>query len=540
MAKPKSSFLAFFLAWATFKGWEVPPLHVRMCHFLETRGRVACMMVFRGAAKSTILAVYNAWRYWDDPTYRILHQGDQDPTAYKTSRDTKSVLMRHPWTRDAMVDIRGDVKFWWVPGATDERNPSMQAAGIMSNITSSRADEVQNDDVEVPRNIATSEAREKLRYRLGEQTHILVPGGRELYIGTPHTHDSLYKELLESGADALVIPMFEQECRFEDTDSAKVYRVPFKPDVVFAGIHKYTRVLVEGRDFKWRDGALVFDTPPGQVIDCYAGPAWPDRFTLAELAERRKKCRTLNAWDSQYQLHSRPVHETRLDPEKLVAYDCEPVLRMQNFQPTMWLGDVQMVGAKARWDCSLGKVKSDASAVAVMFTDAAGRLYWHRSVALTGELEQLAPDGKTLVGGQIKQLADLLAGLNVPSVTIETNGPGGFVPAIARKHLKPLGIAVREDFATVNKQKRILDAFEAPLSSGFLWAHVSVLESEAVQQMADFNPQAKNDPDDFIDAGAGAIVDTPVRIGKAVGILTERSRQDWRPDAGVFEVELSA
>ena len=39
-------------------------------------------------------------------------------------------------------------------GATDERNPSMQAAGILSNITSSRADEVQNDDVEVPRNIA--------------------------------------------------------------------------------------------------------------------------------------------------------------------------------------------------------------------------------------------------------------------------------------------------------------------------------------------------------------------------------------------------
>ena len=114
------------------------------------------------------------------------------------------------------------------------------------------------------------------------------------------------------------------------------------------------------------------------------------------------------------------------------------------------------------------------------------------------------------------------------------------MPAIARKHLKPLGIAVREDFATVNKQKRILDAFEAPLSSGFLWAHVSVLEGEAVQQMADFNPQAKNDPDDFIDAGAGAIVDTPVRIGKAVGILTERSRQDWRPDVVFFEVELSA
>ena len=39
-----------------------------------------------------------------------------------------------------MEAMRGDVKFWWTPDSDDERNPSMQAAGIMSNITSSRAD----------------------------------------------------------------------------------------------------------------------------------------------------------------------------------------------------------------------------------------------------------------------------------------------------------------------------------------------------------------------------------------------------------------
>ena len=60
---------------------------------------------------------------------------------------------------------------------------------------------VQNDDVEVPRNIKTPEAREALRYRLGEQTHILVPGGSKLYVGTPHTHDSLYDEMERLGAD---------------------------------------------------------------------------------------------------------------------------------------------------------------------------------------------------------------------------------------------------------------------------------------------------------------------------------------------------
>jgi hypothetical protein len=91
------------------------------------------------------------------------------------------------------------------------RNGSMYAKGILSNVTSARANECQNDDVEVPRNIQTPEAREKLRYRLGEQTHILIPGGRKLYIGTPHTHDSLYDEVESMGADCLTIRLFEKE-----------------------------------------------------------------------------------------------------------------------------------------------------------------------------------------------------------------------------------------------------------------------------------------------------------------------------------------
>lgn len=68
-----------------------------------------------------------------------------------------------------LPDGQGTVEQWWVNGSLDMRNGSMYAKGILSNVTSARADECQNDDVEVPRNIQTPEAREKLRYRLGEQ-----------------------------------------------------------------------------------------------------------------------------------------------------------------------------------------------------------------------------------------------------------------------------------------------------------------------------------------------------------------------------------
>lgn len=537
MTKKPVSFATFFAMWADERRWDVPDIHWRAVDWLENREKLAVLRCFRGFGKSTLLALYNAWRFYGDPSYRILHQGDQDKTAYKTSRDTKSVLMRHPLTRDDFKAIRGESSFWWVPGANDERNPSMQAAGITSTITSSRCDEAQNDDVEVPRNIQNPEAREKMRYRLGEQTHCMVPGARQLFIGTPHTHDSLYDEMESMGADCLTIPMFSNEHRVEEAAGIE-YVLPFVPEMVLCGVGKFTKALKAGKDYKIKGTTVTLNKAPGGLVDFYAGSAWPERFTLEEMETRRKKCRTINEWDSQYQLHSKPVNETRLDPDKMVPYEVEPVARFANGEILLMLGNVRLVGVKARWDCSLGKINSDASAVAVVFTDDAGRLYWHRAIALTGELEEFGHDGKTLIGGQIKQLLDLLIPIQVPNISIETNGPGGFVPAIARKHLKKHGISVTEDYSSENKQKRILDAFEAPLSSGFLWAHMSVLDGPAYDQMKQFNPLAKNQPDDYLDSGAGAISETPVRIGRVVGKPTREPVDDWRPSAGVHEVTL--
>lgn len=527
-------FLAFFKVWADRQGWDVPDCHWRAVLWLERRGDLAVLRCFRGFGKSTLLAVYNAWRYYQDPTYRILHQGADDPTAYKTSRDTQQVLMRHPLTRGRFVD-QGTVEQWWVKGATDARNASMYARGIMSNVTSARADEAQNDDVEVPRNITNEEAREKLRYRLGEQTHILVPGARQLFIGTPHTHDSIYDEIAAMGADCLTIKLFEHQHRIEG--EGREFDLAFRPEYVFSGIGKYSRLLQEGRDYTVRGSRLKIPGRGDEVIDCYAGCAWPERFDRDELAKRRLKTRTLNEWDSQYQLESKPVTDTRLDPDRMVIYDCEPVLTTANRQPVLTLGRTRLVGVKARWDCSLGKVKSDVSALAIVYTDAAGSLYWHRAIALTGDLEELDARGR-LVGGQVFQLREALAAAHAREVVIETNGPGGFVPAIARKHLKALGIAVREDYTTDNKNKRILDAFEPPLSAGFLWAHESVIDVVG-DQMRSFNPAARNQADDYLDAGAGAIVATPVRVGFAmVGNPTGEAVKNWSPHSGVHEVTL--
>lgn len=530
-------FPTFFALWSENRRWAVPDIHWRAVHWLEHRRNLAVLRCFRGFGKSTLLAVYNAWRYYQDPGYRVLHQSEADGTAYKTSRDTQNVLRQHPLTRGMFRD--GGVEQWWVEGATDPRNASMYAKGILSNVTSARADECQNDDVEVPRNIQTPEAREKLRYRLGEQTHILVPGGRQLYIGTPHTHDSLYDEQESLGADCLTIRMFDREHRIDDAKHA-AYPLPFRPEIVFVGIGKAARLLIEGRDYQLDGNLLVFSTAPGGLVDCYTGCAWPERFTPAELEQRRRKTRTINEWDSQYQLHSRPVHEIRLDPAKLQAYDCEPRFEMRNKLLTCWLGQVQIVGMSLRWDPSSGKKNSDVSAAVLDLQDAYGRHYWHRVVELVGQIAETNERGDKIIGGQVLQLCDLIEKFKVPRCTIETNGIGGYAPAFLRTALKQrrLRCGVVDVQAVTNKNERILEALEPILTSGLLWAHVSVIDGPLWDQCKDWNPAVKTQPDDLLDAGAGAVTDQPARIGQTVTNVQPDPHDDWRPSTGVFEATL--
>ncbi|HAU4401969.1 TPA: phage terminase large subunit [Serratia marcescens] len=532
------SFVAFFIMWAERMGWDVPDCHYRACHWLEHRGDLAVLRCFRGFGKSTILAVYNAWRYYQDRQYRILHQSESDPTAYKTSRDTQNVIRNHPLTRGMLPDGQGTVEQWWVNGSLDMRNGSMYAKGILSNVTSARADECQNDDVEVPRNIQTPEAREKLRYRLGEQTHILVPGGRKLYIGTPHTHDSLYDEVEAMGADCLTIKFFEKEHRIDEKQAtARSYALPFRPEYVFVGIHIGARLLAEGVDYQLTATGITFAEPPGTTVDCYAECAWPERFTPAEMEKRRQETRTVNEWDSQYQLHSKPIGESRLDPERIREYNVQPEIRYANRTASMWLGSQQIVGAVAWWDVATGKAKADASAFSLVLTDSRGHLYWHVCQELIGDLAEFDERDK-ITGGQVVQIRELVIRCQIPQVVVEVNGPGSFAGKLLRQALKGTGCGVREEFTITNKQKRILDAFEAPLSSRFLWAHSDVLDGPAYDQMRDFNPAITNQPDDFIDSGAGAISETPVRIGKLVGKPTAQGREDWQPTDGDHEVAV--
>lgn len=534
----KVSFGTFFIMWAQRMNWTVPDVHWIVINWLENRGSHAVLRCFRGFGKSTIIDIYFAWQIYCDPCWRILLQSEADPTALKNSRDTQNILRNHPLTRGLLEDT-GTVENWWTyeGKASDPRNPQFFAKGVMSNVTGARADEIVNDDVEVPRNITSPELREKLRYRLGEQTHIAVPGARKLFIGTPHAFDSLYDDEESKGAECLTLTLFTAEHRIEEAKGKTEFPIAFEPVYVFSGIGKGAALLRPGIDYQVQGGFIRFAESPRAVIDCYGESAWPERFNGDELLVRRKQTRTLNEWDSQYLLRSRPVHKLRLDPDRLREYNCEISFRRANTVTTAFLGGVQLTGGSCYWDVSTGKKKSDASAVSLILQDTRGHYYWHVCEGLEGDLAEFSDDGQ-ICGGQVWQLRKLVIDYNIPRVTVEVNGPGSFAGKLLRQALKGLRCAVVEFTVSGNKQQRILDGLEGPITSGFLWAHTRVLDGPMYEQMREFNPALTTQEDDYLDSGSGAILEQPVKIAQVQHDNPVRGHgESWRQSHGTYEIE---
>ncbi|HEY6872797.1 MAG TPA: phage terminase large subunit [Geobacteraceae bacterium] len=536
------SFPAFHLKCGEQAGWEVPDSHLEACDWLEQgrTGRVGVLKAFRGFSKSTIVGEYPPWRLRQDPAWRFQTLSATDQDGAKMSAHSRQVINHHPWCQG----MRGRGKLWKthrfeVEGSSDPRNPSMSAYGVMSNITGGRADEFLLDDVEVPKTIRTPALREALRGRLSETGHILVPGGKILYIGTDHCLESIYKEQIEDGADLLEIPLFIRGVTHvvKDFPTAEFlfdWRV-CRPDEIYVAVGESRPKLlaapdytVEGlRDFRGGRVVLRSPVPAGTRVSIYAGCTWPQRFNRGEVAFKMGRCRSWGEWDSQYMLRPAQIARVRLDPERIQVYDDAPELRIVNGGALMFLRGVRLVGASSYWDCSLGKINSDASSFSLVFTDGNGNLYWQVCVALTGDIYE-----------QCGGIVPIVKRYSLRGVTVETNGPGGFVPAILRKVLKEanLDCAVIERWRSGNKNVFIADALEPPLSGRFLYASRAVMQGPMPQQMREWDPTVKSQPDDHLDSGAGAIAETPVRIGLNVPPPAE-SRDDWRPGSGTHEVQ---
>ena len=186
-------------AWNHVLGYTTPRHHQDMLKFLydvwQNPDHKGLLMAFRHSGKSTVVGIFAACVLYMRPETRILVLSAHTVLAARMVAHIKNILENHPWCGDL---IPKNKKEWASDKITINRpvgirEPSVVCQGLHGNITGMRADLIICDDVEVPNTANTPQKRVILRERLRELDFILSPNGTMIYIGTPHTMDTIYR-----------------------------------------------------------------------------------------------------------------------------------------------------------------------------------------------------------------------------------------------------------------------------------------------------------------------------------------------------------
>ncbi|MCB1537981.1 MAG: phage terminase large subunit [Rhodospirillales bacterium] len=457
-----NDFPLFLSIWNRAQGQTTPHVHFRIAHWLSHRDRAGdtrlLLMAFRSCGKSTIVGLYAAWLLWRDPDLRILVLAADGTLAAKMVRNTRRIIERHPLTAHLCPD-RADqwaADRFTVARRAEWRDPSMVAFGIGANITGSRADVVICDDVEVPNTCDSAEKRVNLRDRLAELSFVLVPGGTQIYVGTPHAFDTIYA----------VAPGDGPETGAPFLAGYKDLRVPLLAD----------------------DGTC----------------AWPERFSPAAIADLRKSGGP-RRFVAQMMLAAQPVAAARLNPDLLCWHEDAVAYSEAGGAPVLRIGGRRMESASAWWDPAFGD-GGDGSVVAVVYGDGQGE-YWLQRLEY---LRVRAESGEDAATQQCRAVARICAEMHLSAIAVEINGIGKFLPAILRRELRG-GAAVIEAASRRAKDVRIVEAFDAVLAARALHVHRSAAATPFIEEMRNWRPGGKG-RDDGLDAVAGALAQQPVRV----------------------------
>lgn len=485
-----SDFTVFLELWNITQRYITPSIHYKIAMWLQTsweRGdKRLLLMAFRASGKSTIIGVFSAWVLWRDPECRILVLAADASLACKMVRNIRKIIENHPLTsklRPKNPDQWASDRFT-VNRDKELRDPSVLAAGVTANITGSRADLIIYDDVEVPNTCDTAEKRSALRERLKESNFILAGEGTQLYVGTPHNYFSIYAD----------------KPRHEVNEEEEF----------LSGYNRYKQPVLDG------EGNSV----------------WPEQFSRSAI-ETLKKQSGPNKFLSQMMLEPVNILDSRLDVNLLQYYDSDIEYSEAQQQVQLHLNGKKLVSCSAWWDPAFGSAKGDHSALAIVFTDEEGDYYLHHICYLKHE----CPEREGEAVKQCQIVADILERFYVPSVTIETNGIGKFLPAILKQELgkKNIPCAVIGQANHKPKHMRILEAFDAVMAAQALHVHASVKSTPFLLEMSEWQPENKNASDDGLDAVAGALSLEPVRLKK---FYSSAGRQ-WKAQGHTHQAHTS-
>lgn len=166
------------------------------------------LQAFRGIGKSFITCAFVVWKLWNSPDLKFMIVSASKERADANSIFIKRIIDLLPQLQELKPKQgqRDAVISFDVGPAKPDHSPSVKSVGITGQLTGSRADILIADDVEVPGNSATQAARDRLSELVKEFDAILKPGGTVIYLGTPQTEMTLYRQLEGRGYTTTIWP----------------------------------------------------------------------------------------------------------------------------------------------------------------------------------------------------------------------------------------------------------------------------------------------------------------------------------------------
>lgn len=199
------NFLNFlFLCWQTV---NLPPptdLQYDIAKYLANKIKSKIIQAFRGCGKTWITAAYVCWRLHINRNEKILIVSASKEKAIEISNFIKRLIAEMPLLRELKPNSRDNdrdaITAFDVAGCEISVAPSVKVCGIFGQLTGSRATIIIADDIETSENARTQEMRDKIDNAVTEFDNIIVPESNEIiYLGTPHSQESLYTKLINRG-----------------------------------------------------------------------------------------------------------------------------------------------------------------------------------------------------------------------------------------------------------------------------------------------------------------------------------------------------
>ena len=472
-------------------GWMEPgAIHDDIKKGLMSEHRRRLIIATRYSAKSTLTAIYVAWRIFLDPLIKIMVVSRGSKLAARMLRTVRRVFIENCpmlWLIRPVDDCLDNSEQFQVPQALSvvTGGVTLTSLGLTSNLPGFRSDVTIGDDVEGPQE-ADPEKVLALEETLNE-LHMINPRGEKVMLGTYQSEFSIYAKLADL-EDETGRPIWEEHraCMFEeDTIDGKLY------------IHsRWPQMFSDQDGLDWRRSVT--------------SRAWKLHAMLiadpSVLHEKPLKIGDLPVlqWDAKansFPLFCERTGVTRKDLNRWAAPKGDEWHECRQMGDQM--GALQTITMAV--DPASGLAGRDAIGVAVLGITAGG-------LGIVLHLEGVRATDKSIAR---KRVADIGKDFGATRVVVEELADGLFGETLESDFVH-IGYPVTVEKVTTGGQqkgRRIIESLGPPMGAGRLAIVESLIETdhcgEFVNQLVrityDGRTGSSKDHDDIVDALAHAV-----------------------------------